>query len=48
MVGEIKPQGPYSQNFFTQIRQIFLTLTCILELIPHQYFSTYNVGNINL
>jgi hypothetical protein len=32
----IMKQGPYSQNFFTQIRKIFATLTCILELISHQ------------
>jgi hypothetical protein len=29
-------QGPYSQNFFMQIHKIFVTLTCILELISHQ------------
>ncbi len=29
-------QGPYSQNFFTQIHKIFVTLTWILELISHQ------------
>ncbi len=31
-----KGQKPYSQNFFTQIRKIFVTLTWILELISHQ------------
>jgi hypothetical protein len=31
-----KNQGPYSQNFFTQILEIFVTLTWILELISHQ------------
>jgi hypothetical protein len=32
----IVDQGPYSQNFFTQIRKILVTLTWILELISHQ------------
>jgi hypothetical protein len=27
--------GPYSQNIFTQILKIFVTLTWILELISH-------------
>jgi hypothetical protein len=35
-IAVVKTQGPYSQNFFTQIRKIFVTLTWILELISHQ------------
>ncbi len=33
MSEKVKYQEPYSKNFFTQIRKIFVTLTWILELI---------------
>ncbi len=43
-------QGGYSQNFFSQILKIFVTLTWILEPIKHKnrYFITFIVDIINL